>query len=470
MEARSRARTPRRIRRVIGSALGVASLALVGSVGSLAASPAANATSVTSSSLAFGSAVNVGSVGSLGEPGIVVAPPGTPNAGDLYIDAPTGVPSASDVFLSTNGGSKWSLTPAGLRALAPGGGDVNLAVGPASGNLYLIDLWLGSSTASESTNNASSWVPDPLGGLVVQDRQWIAPAGGGSAYVAYHQIPTGILVTKMVSVGGALVPTTTTVAATVADQTGCECPPGNLVSQGSSDVGIIYSTSSGGVNFASSTNGGLTFTNATVAPASSASTLDSFPVVADAGSGNLVAVWLDDSSNGTNVELATSSDFGASWSTPSTLLSRHTGTYVYPWVAAQGLQAVVSYYNATTSSGSNLQGGTPDAAPSSTLWYENALGLTMSGFGPGSSYTATSPVVADPTPVKNGPVCTQGAGCSANRQLLDFQSVALGQASSSGAIPVYLAYTDVCGFSGSECPNNPSTNTQLRFVGGTVPP
>ncbi|MHB1711288.1 MAG: hypothetical protein ACYCV7_07780 [Acidimicrobiales bacterium] len=414
--------------------------------------------------------MNVGSVGNLGEPGIVIAPPGTPNAGDLYIDAPTGVSSASDVFLSTDKGGTWTLTSPGLRALAPGGGDANLAVGPASGNLYLTDLWLGSSTASESTNNASSWVPNPLGGLVVQDRQWIAAAGGGSAYVTYHQVPSGILVTKMVSAGGALVPTTTTVAATVADQTGCECSPGNLISQGSSDVGVIYSTSSGGVNFASSTNSGLTFSNATVAPASSASTLNSFPVVADAGAGKLVAVWLDDSSSGTNVELATSSNFGATWSVASTLLSESTGTYVYPWVAARGSQAVVSYYNAT-SAGSNLTSSTPDGVASSTLWYENALGLTINGFGAGSSaYTSTPPVVADTTPVKNGPVCTQGAGCSANRQLLDFQSVALGQPSSSGTIPVDLAYTDVCGFSTSECPSLPSSDTQLRFVAGTLTP
>ncbi|MHB8244669.1 MAG: hypothetical protein ACYDGN_04815 [Acidimicrobiales bacterium] len=448
----------------------MASLALGGSVGSLAAPLTANAATSTAGSLTFSSAVNVGSVGNLGEPGIVIAPPGTPNAGDMYINAPTGVSSPSDVFLSTNKGGTWTLTSPGLRALAPGGGDSNLAVGPASGNLYLIDLWLGSSTASESTNNASSWVPNPLGGLVVQDRQWIAPAGGGSAYVTYHQIPSGILVTKLVSVGGALVPTTTTVAASVANQTGCECPPGNLISQGSSDVGVIYSTSSGGVNFASSTNGGSTFSNATVAPASSASTINSFPVVADAGAGNLVAVWLDDSSSGTNVELATSSDFGATWSAPSTLLSESAGTYVYPWVAARGSQAVVSYYNAT-SGGSNLAGSTPDGAPSSTLWYENALGLTINSFGAGSSsYTSTPPLAADTTPVKNGPVCTQGAACSGNRQLLDFQSVALGQPSSSGTIPVDLAYTDVCGFSTSECPSLPSSDTQLRFAAGTFTP
>ncbi|MDA8400247.1 MAG: hypothetical protein M0008_09405 [Actinomycetota bacterium] len=465
MDARRKARSSRRIRSVIATALGSASLTLGAFVGVLASPPAANA---VAGSLAFGSAVNVGSVGSLGEPGIVIAPPGTPNAGDLYIDAPTGVPFASDVFLSTNKGATWALTSPGLRALAPGGGDASLAVGPVSGNLYLVDLWLGSSTASESTNNAASWVTNPLGGLVVQDRQWITAAGGGSTFVAYHQIPSGILVTKMISVGGALVPTTTTVAASVTDQTGCECPPGNLISQGASNVGVIYSTSSGGVNFASSTNGGLTFSNATVAPASSASTLNSFPVVADAGAGNLVAVWLDDSASGTNVELATSSDFGASWSAPHTLLSKGAGTYVYPWIAARGSQAVVSYYNATTA-GSNLANSTPDGAPSSTLWYENALGLTISGFGAGrSAFTATTPVVADTVPVKNGPVCTQGAGCSANRQLLDFQSVALGQPSSSGTIPVDLAYTDVCGFSTSECPNLPSSDTQLRFVAGTL--
>jgi hypothetical protein len=34
-------------------------------------------------------------------------------------------------------------------------------------------------------------------------------------------------------------------------------------------------------------------------------------------------------------------------------------------------------------------------------------------------------VTVDTTPVKTGPVCTSGTGCSANRELLDFQSVAV---------------------------------------------
>jgi hypothetical protein len=37
----------------------------------------------------------------------------------------------------------------------------------------------------------------------------------------------------------------------------------------------------------------------------------------------------------------------------------------------------------------------------------------------------------DPTPSKTGPVCTAGTGCSANRDLLDFQTVTIDPASRS---------------------------------------
>src|SRR5206468_2354269 len=80
--------------------------------------------------------------------------------------------------------------------------------------------------------------------------------------------------------------------------------PGNLIAEGgggllgSSDkVGLIYATSTGGIKFARSTNGGLTFSNTEVSPASSADTGQAFPVVANAGGGNLDAVWLEVAGN-----------------------------------------------------------------------------------------------------------------------------------------------------------------------------
>src|SRR5207247_1742748 len=89
------------------------------------------------------------------------------------------------------------------------------------------------------------------------------------------------------------------------DQTGCICPPGTLIAEGGTilsggNVGFVYATSTGGVNFAKSTNGGLTFSSVPVrASQSTVDTGKAFPVVANAGGNHLVAVWMETDSNGT---------------------------------------------------------------------------------------------------------------------------------------------------------------------------
>jgi hypothetical protein len=205
------------------------------------------------------------------------------------------------------------------------------------------------------------------------------------------------------------------VAATASDQQGCVCPPGNIIAESGltgDKVGVIYATSTGAVKFAGSTNGGLTFTNTNVSPDSAATTNANFPVVADAGSGHLVAVWMEDFASNDRVQISQSTNFGSTWSAPQTLVSSTSGTSVYPWVAASGSKVAVSLYHTSTVT-------TPDNAPAGTQWFETYLESTNSGS------TFTAPVTVDPTPVKTGPICTGGTGCSANRELLDYQTVTL---------------------------------------------
>src|SRR3954447_22677573 len=211
-----------------------------------------------------------------GEPGIDVGKDGA-----IYINAPSGLlsnlpGSPSWIYKSTNGGGSWTKLDPGLRANFPGGGDVDISIAPDTGTIYGTDLWLGSATVFSSSDGGGSWLANPLQGVVVQDRQWVAAAAGGTVYHATHQIPLGLIVSR--SPNGLVYPLHT-VAATPVDQTGCVCPPGNLIAEGggaalgtADKVGLIYATSSGGVKFARSTNGGLTFTNVDVSPASTADT------------------------------------------------------------------------------------------------------------------------------------------------------------------------------------------------------
>ena len=409
-------------------------LAAVAALGlmALAAAPAGAQT--------FGSPVVV-TGDDTGEPGINVATDGT-----TYINAPAGLlsnlpGSPSFVYRSEDGGASWLKLPAGARSNFPGGGDSNISLDPATGKIYMTDLWLGSATISSSSDKGQTWSSTPLEGTVIQDRQWISTTGGNVVYHLTHQIPSGLVVSKSVD-GGTTFPLRT-VAATPVDQTGCICPPGNLISEagsgllgGADKVGFVYATSSGGVNFARSTNGALTFSNVGVSPASSADTTQAFPVVANGGGGHLVAVWLEIfGTSSSRVRISTSSDWGSTWSAPRTIVG--DGASVYPWVDAKGSKVAVSLYHTSTT-------GEPNTVPDSAQWFETYLESTDGGA------TFTAPQSVDPTAVKTGPICTGGTGCSSDRELLDFQSVALDPSSRAN-----LTWTHSI---------DGNSNTELRFV------
>lgn len=289
-----------------------------------------------------------------------------------------------------------------------------------NGAIYFADLWLGSSTVSVSQDQGESWTANPLDGVVVEDRQWLATPGGGRVYLATHQIPAGIVVSK--SLNGGVTYVLSSLAASALDQTGCICPAGNIIAEpggmlGLGDkVGVIYATSTGGIKFTRSTNGGLTFASSAVSQATGADTTTNFPVVANAGNGHLVAIWLEVIGNATRVRFNDSFNWGATWNAPKTLVS--SGTSVFPWVDAKGGKIAVSLYQTS-------DGGTPGSVPESAQWFETYLESTNGG----GTFSALQTV--DGTPVKSGPICTEGTGCEGDRELLDFQSVAIDAAGHS---------------------------------------
>jgi hypothetical protein len=380
----------------------------------------------------------------LGEPGVDVAPDGT-----IYVNGPTGLlsnlpGSPSAVFRSTDGGASFIQTPPSLRALFPGGGDSDITIDPSDGHLAMTDLYLASSTVSTSSDQGQSWLANPLQGVVVQDRQWVAAAGANDVvYHVTHQIPLGLIASK--SLDGGLTYPIHSVAATPADQTGCVCPPGNLIAEagtaplGLGDrVGVIYATSTGGIKFARSTNGGLTFASTDVSPAGPAETSIAFPVVANAGAGRLVATWVQREGGRDTIHVATSGDWGTTWGGRRTIVS--SGTSMYPWVDARGSKVAISLYHTDDAA------ATSDTEPDTARWFEYYLESADGG----ATFSALQTV--DATPAKTGKICTEGTGCTGNRQLLDFQQVALDPQAQPN-----LTWTRVVA----------GDDTQIRFVRGS---
>lgn len=440
--AGSRGRQPRRRhqRRAVGAALvGLLLPVMMG-----AAAPATRAPTATGEA-GFGEPVVV-SEADTAEPGLDIAPEGT-----LYVNAPGGFPGASFLWRSGTGGETWSETPPGLRAALPGGGDSDVAIDPDDGTVYLSDLWVGSSTLATSGDGGESWVATPVSGLPVHDRQWVETTGGGVVYLVYAQAPAGIMLARSVD-GGLTFPVQTLAAATLPDRSGCICPPGTLVVEAGTDplgqadrVGVAYATSLGGVGFARSTDGGLTFTQSTVARGGQgASTLASFPVVASAGGGRLFAVWTETTPQASVVRFSRSTDFGESWRTPRTLVE--AGTPAFPWVAARGSKVAVSLYHTGAEA-------TPDTVDPDAQWFQRYLESTDGGatFGP----LAT----VDATPVKTGPICTAGIECTADRELLDFQQVALDR-DIDGRPRANVTWARVVAPAGGGSP----ADTQIRFA------
>lgn len=354
----------------------------------------------------FGTPVVVSSA-NVSEPGVEIAPDGT-----IYVHGPNGLPITSSIWRSGNGGASFALTPSTTRA-GLGGGDIDMAIQP-NGKLAFTDLWLGSSSVGASNDKGNTWVSSQFQGTPVQDRQWVETTGNDVVYHVTHQLAAGLVVSKSVD-GGVTYPVQTLAASTL-DQGNCICPAGFMVAEAGTQplgiddkVGVAYTTATG-VKFARSSNGGLTWTQSTIDTTGGGSTLDSFPVVANAGNGTLIAVWLDVTNTASRVMLSRSTNWGANWSSPSSLVA--TGSSVFPWVDATPTKVGVSLYHTSSS-------GRPDSVPNSAQWYLKYLDSSDGGA------TWSSLTTADSTAVKSGPICVDGISCSSDRELGDFQMIAL---------------------------------------------
>ena len=354
----------------------------------------------------FGTPIVVTSA-NVSEPGVEIAPDGT-----IYVHGPNGVPLSSSIWRSLNGGASFTITPSMTRT-GLGGGDIDMAIQP-NGKLAFTDLWLGSSSVGTSTDKGNTWLTSQFQGTPVQDRQWVETTGRDVTYHVTHQLAAGLVVSK--SLDGGLTYPIEVLAASTLDQGNCICPPGFMIAEAGTQplgiddkVGVAYSTATG-VKFARSFNGGTTWAQSTIDGTGGGSTLDSFPVVANAGNGTLIAVWIDVSNTSSRVMISRSTNWGVNWSAPASLVA--TGTSVFVWVDASPTKVGVSLYHTSSS-------GRPDNVANSAQWYLKYLDSTDGGV------TFSGLTTADSTAVKSGPICVDGISCSADRELGDFQMIAL---------------------------------------------
>ena len=215
---------------------------------------------------------------------------------------------------------------------------------------------------------------------------------------------------------------------------GCICWSGNVVASGDT-FAVAYSTATG-INVARSLNG-VTVTASVVDPAGGPSTLDSFPVLAYGGGSRLAVTWLETSTSWSRVRLSVSTDWGASWSAPVSLVT--AGASVHPWIAMSGSRVGVSLYHTAAT-------GAPGTVPANAVWYETYL---QSNDG-GSTWSGLATV--DPTAVKTGPICTDGLSCSGDAELGLRQSMAFDPAGRPNL--VYVRSLDGV------------SNTEVRFTRG----
>lgn len=359
-----------------------------------------------------------------GEPAIHVS-----RANDVFFGSERGLGGGSDAWRALGGvggpganacaQAEYRGQPNAVAGAGVSGGDIDLAVAPQRNpaghyNLYVASLNLASVNVAASTDDATTFSQVPVvAGLPVDDREWVAANGPGTALLTYHDITTNnIDVLRSDDAGATYVQTARAIPDT--DYKAQNNELGNIVvdhrnapAGGAPGDFFAYQSFVAPQNandasldeafVAVSKDGGRTFTDQAV-PCSYTTGKDldhNFPNVSVAPDGTLWYAWSDDQ----NVRTAVSHDHGQTWSCSGNVA---TGLKrgIFPWLAATSAGVDLVFY------------GTPDANGPAMTWYaemaQNTAG-TPGGWGAPARITS----------VHKGDVCEGGISCSGGRQLLD---------------------------------------------------
>lgn len=364
-----------------------------------------------------------------GEPSILAMADGTlliTGAGGMtrFVENPLDAPGnfgQSYIWRSTDGGATWEFVDLGLpepaNSLLPYRNAIFGVEGDLAedekGRAYFVDLtMLVTNGLAVSTDSGATWTStqNPLVGLPLADRPWLAAFGDGQVYMKYLHLTLGQRVARSADAGRTFV-----------EDVALPCgSAGPLVADVPSKSILTACVDNDEVAVYRTDEGAMKWERLSVAKlGGEAGAAADFPVVAVAAPGQYVVAWREASEgfkNGTTIRLASTVDAGKSWVGPVDA-SPLSHTRVFPWVDANaaGDVAVVWYGMEALGDPNQEQGEWHPMVATYLLGVDGAL-------------TRTSLLPLVDGYVHKGSICTDGLACvlegrAEDRRLLDFFEV-----------------------------------------------
>jgi len=414
----------------------------------------------------------------------------TDNQGTIYVSSIRGVPGGVDAhrwspildpppnadgtlpfhYLGQPDGCGILANGCDNLGLAPGGGDVDIAVNsallPAVPNLALVSLTLAPGiTSTHSTNRGKTFSQaNPVTALIPgDDRQWIDATGASTVYLSYHDVVTfnihvqrstdggltyvsgageAIDATTLPAAGNTTPMSTANLLGEIAiDKSKCTSSSGNVYqiftapdSAAENDTGQPMRSVYVGVSKdAKQMTAAFTFTDHKIftGPVGSANN-NIFPSIAVDDFGYVYAVWSDNK----NIFFSSSRDEGTTW-TPAIVVNQGATVgraNVFPWVKADanGHVAVVWLGANRVGNSNNAAVMEPCASGSTTcmtnwakwqVFVAESVNANEDFDGAGVDPPIFVQRIASDHVIHRGTVSTGGLGGSANRNLADYFQV-----------------------------------------------
>jgi hypothetical protein len=329
--------------------------------------------------------------------------------GIVYVSAPTGLPSASKMWKSEDMGGKWTeLVP---NPTSLGGGDTSIAIGPKD-EVYVTDLWAGSSTISATFDGGKTWTTSPISSEVpYYDREWNTVDGKGHAYFLGRTFTPGAAAWVSRSDDGGK----TWVAQGnpwINPSPNEENQDGPFITNPKTDeIAVVYNCpvtdastpiSTGAVSghavcVSISKDLGLTW-SAHPAARVKGSVGNDFAGLAADTAGNWYVAFAESTTDGTILKWATSAD-GAKWSEPM-VLREGPGNRMFPWiVAGDAGRIAIAWYD------TDKPGNTNDHTAMKDAQWNLKVAISIDALAPDPTFEVAS---ATEKPVHTGTISTQG--------------------------------------------------------------